>query len=521
MVLRDVEARSRRSSHPSQQSHHRGIAGGGNLRSDPRQGPRRPPADARRHDARLLRGPQRAPPHTKVKAAVQGLRQSSSFTRPESLAVVGGDFNFPQHDDAPIFITATEHLNMHPREGERRRWADLLSAFTPVAAPAPTRQEARETAEGRVEATASAIDHLYISTPPLLQTQFLYTTSVLSATKARAELNDHAPLMLTITPKPAHPREARPVPKWVAAHPIFARLAYQRLRDATSDDIHPNDGLRRAKQALHNMARETIGRCTNRRPEDPQQALGLLMQLPRALARNDTKLGKRVLQALPNFKDAVSFDHAAEPRTLDAAALHTQAMTIVARAAKPDDDATAQHKRPARTNVRHEHRRRWESLWLPSAHRVTLAGVAEDTDTDADDEDRQVFDDATTDDDDERRDADRRDNRGGLTIPGQAKRSDQSSPTPPTTKASNAGEPPPRRPATNRTTPTNISTTPRDPHPGIRPTPQPQAQPCTTSTVATHNDDIARTTPTPYTPPPTAPLHNTTTGARRQQGALA
>lgn len=159
-----------------------------------------------------------------------------------------------------------------------------------MAALTPTRQEARTTAAGRVEATASAIDHVHISTPPLLQTQYSYTTAVLRVTAKRTALSDHAPFALTIAPKLAHPRGARPIPRWVSSHPSFPTVAHRRLRDAANDDLHPNDGLRRAKQALHAVARQTIWRCATRYPTDPHEALGLLMQLARAIARSGCRV---------------------------------------------------------------------------------------------------------------------------------------------------------------------------------------------------------------------------------------
>lgn len=139
------------------------------------------------HNERL-----RAADRAALTAALAEIQSDPMSFKPASLTTLGGDFNFPFQDDATLYVTSEGRLNMHQHEGERRRWTQVLRSFTPVAAPTTTRQEARTTAAGRVEASASAIDHVYISTPPLLQTQYSYRSMVMKVTAARAALSDHA-----------------------------------------------------------------------------------------------------------------------------------------------------------------------------------------------------------------------------------------------------------------------------------------------------------------------------------------
>lgn len=137
--------------------------------------------------------------------------------------------------------------------------------------------------------------------------------------------------------------------------------------------------------------KKMIRHCSNsnRRPTDPHHALGLLMQLTRAVARAETKLGGEAFAAMPELTGEVEFEPGGGARIADNDGLHLAAAAIAARADRAAHDDPAEQA-PGRLEARwregqsrrQERRKRRDPDCLPTIRRVTLAVVLADSDKD-------------------------------------------------------------------------------------------------------------------------------------------
>lgn len=86
----------------------------------------------------------------------------------------------------------------------------------------------------------------------------------------------------------------------------------RRLASLTSgrswDLLHPNDALRRMKQAMHSAARHTIQATMCRRMTTVPAKVQALFQMARAIARADTGLAKKAAHSLPPLAVCVRMD---------------------------------------------------------------------------------------------------------------------------------------------------------------------------------------------------------------------
>ena len=152
------------------------------------------------------------------------------------MAFVLGDWNFSVPGESASAINHT--INKHPDnthaartaaqdERDAAAWAPLLGGLIEHHQNEPTRLGTR-TNMGRPEdddlhITSSRLDRVYSTFPPWALLQLRSTSQVSTPVSkcVAAFISDHAPVRVTFHTHPQTPKHLRPIPKWIAKHPVF------------------------------------------------------------------------------------------------------------------------------------------------------------------------------------------------------------------------------------------------------------------------------------------------------------
>lgn len=201
--------------------------------------------------------------------------------------------------------------------------------------------------------------------------------SALRASCYTASLSDHNTQHLTMTPRPPARRSARPVPQWVAAHPVVRDNVRQRLEHIPSG-LLPADQWRRTKQAIAVVAQTTLRAGLNARPTCPAQKLTALMQLSRSITRGGARTTRRAVRSLPMLSSTVEVNDDDDDRIIitDAVKLGEAAASIVCATSRLSDSfCDARPPGGGSASTRPQAHAQRAKLCPPFQRRIALAGI--------------------------------------------------------------------------------------------------------------------------------------------------
>lgn len=172
-------------------------------------------------------------------------RRAAADLSGKSVLLLLGDFNFlaPGETMTKLSNIESNTLALVSRESEPdvERWSTPLANITEIYQPEHTRIGDRTESNGTRHYTASRLDRVYISWPPWVLMQLRATANVvLPVPKCAAMgLSDHAPVRISLSCKRMLPRSSRPIPKWLAKHPIFQSVLADLEIKAHLDELAP------------------------------------------------------------------------------------------------------------------------------------------------------------------------------------------------------------------------------------------------------------------------------------------
>ena len=81
---------------------------------------------------------------------------------------------------------------------------------------------------------------------------------------SKRSLSDHASVRISLNAKKLLPKEMRPIPKWIAKHPIYKSVLVDLEKRANLDDFPPYDRWCKHKQIIREASETTARRYLNR-----------------------------------------------------------------------------------------------------------------------------------------------------------------------------------------------------------------------------------------------------------------
>lgn len=114
-------------------------------------------------------------------------------------------------------------------------------------------------------------------------------------TQSYAPASDHIPVRATLTLRPMPPPVMRPIPRWIAAHPLYTARVQQKLRQLQLERLTPSDAMRRTRQVLRTEAAAVRNTCLNRKPRSGNEVSpsGPPLRLPCIATRSNTMAGAK------------------------------------------------------------------------------------------------------------------------------------------------------------------------------------------------------------------------------------
>lgn len=217
----------------------------------------------------------------------------------------------------------------------------------------------------------SCLDFPPVSFPPPLLARFGSGISAAAPPEpllaGEDAFSDHVVVTLRSRVRPPGPPPSRPPPPWVVRH-LLGRIP---------QDLHPNDLLRRTKQAIRVASARARDRCLAAHPRPPTARAQLALQVARAAHSADLAILSRCLRRWPALRalatvttDSVRFtDFTAFYELLASALALAPGSTDFCRDASGAKDSTPSPADTLRST------RSWLRLWLPFAQRTWVATV--------------------------------------------------------------------------------------------------------------------------------------------------
>lgn len=90
----------------------------------------------------------------------------------------------------------------------------------------------------------------------------------------------------------------------------MAKHIAEETKEIPFDTIHPNDAVRRMKQALQNSAQRTLMAVMSKQATTNEAKVQALFQLARALASGDVRAARQATRTFPPLATCVKIQHA-------------------------------------------------------------------------------------------------------------------------------------------------------------------------------------------------------------------
>ena len=226
-----------------------------------------------------------------------------------SVHLVGGDFNFLEKNELPLRIgidsTIPDKDNDKTRdEAARRKWGPYLDRALEHHQGEPTRVGHNPSKNGERYYIVKRLDRIYSSWLPWQAIHLSIRTrtdaKVIIAEKKYG--SDHVPVSTRISLKQQKPVRQRPIPKWLAKHPIYTRTLNELL--ANYDPETQNDpflALQDIKRIMRAASKKAIKLILVNKGNTPQERMQFVLQASRAIAYNISTLARYVKRDYPDL----------------------------------------------------------------------------------------------------------------------------------------------------------------------------------------------------------------------------
>ena len=191
----------------------------------------------------------------------------------------------------------------------------------------------------------------------------------------KAELSDHAPLQVRIATRRSLPPDARPIPRWLARHPVSKSVLGTLQKHANLSQYDPFERLKVHKQLFRDAPVIASKRVLSKKVVTPDEQLQVLMQTSRAVWFDQTRTIPKITTSMPALAEVVQVDsaghvHLAQPERFQN--LITDAMN--GSLTKEQHEANSTGKKSPRTG-RSKMLARWLRLWLPFNKKLVVQCV--------------------------------------------------------------------------------------------------------------------------------------------------
>jgi exonuclease III len=227
-----------------------------------------------------------------------------------SVAITAGDFNFQVNNEKPNRIsldhaTTTPTVNNDNRHrSQQNAWAQFLNSNTELYQPEHTRLGHGENAKEEKYYYSSRIDRIYASWAPWqlihLNTR---TNTTCDLAKARTDCgSDHTPVSSKIAPKPRGDKNLRPIPKWIAKHPVFGTTVQEMMKHFNPDSAaNPYEASQQLKQIFRKASQVAIKKIYAKDTLNNEEQFLIVLQAARCIPQNDFRVARHIKKQLPEI----------------------------------------------------------------------------------------------------------------------------------------------------------------------------------------------------------------------------
>ena len=297
-----------------------------------------------------------------------------------------GDFNFlPRYEVTTKFSPETG-MQQVERKKDRQLWDRILNGTTELQQPEDTRAAWR--AHGDEKGYISArLDRCYTTLPgwALIQTDIQGKT-VCQVLQARERVgSDHVPVTFVVQSKQPRRTRDKPIPLWIARHPMFERILPEYLAAADLERRHIVDRWLLTKRIMRQVSKVVAKASLSAKASTTEQKAQVVLQAARAAWHLTHRRFASLVHTLPELaRFAVEGIHG-EYELIDtegfsefaAGIMRTKVQDDIEREQESINAVTARADRPPpRAMERSLSRfRRWAKLWQACDRRLQLQGV--------------------------------------------------------------------------------------------------------------------------------------------------
>lgn len=299
------------------------------------------------------------------------LADSAQVPKDRSLLLTGGDWDFHSADDSPTLLTSGGRIEvLAPRRRPQglRAMDDLLEIHQ--ANHTCRRQPMKH--DGTCETHLAEIDRFYIGIPSAAVVDIAIRADTRELPHRRGPLSDHVPVCLSLSSQAHGQSAARPRLRWVYRTKEYATMARDAVTKVVAKVLHPNDLLRRTKQALHSAAAAAHRLLLSRPSAGPEVRASAALEVARAISRQRPQSFWAACRAAPSLADFVTKTDDGDAVPHDSDGLYAHIAELVRPLSAPMGPMQAGgHRRASRNDMTVE---RWRKHWTPLTCRRFLAG---------------------------------------------------------------------------------------------------------------------------------------------------
>ena len=201
-----------------------------------------------------------------------------------------GDFNFLERNELPArvgtgTVIAPKSGDNSRHELSRKKWAPLTDIAMEHYQPEHTRMGHNPQKTGDKYLIAARYDRIYSSILPWQSIQMNINSScVYPAAEAKKKVHsDHTPVGTTVRLKQQKHQGERPIPKWLAQHPVYQELLNKAMEAINVDSIDPLEAIRVITDAMRRVSKVALKQILKRTVESIEEKCKLFCKLPERL----------------------------------------------------------------------------------------------------------------------------------------------------------------------------------------------------------------------------------------------
>ena len=297
-----------------------------------------------------------------------------------SVAFTAGDFNFLSEGEKPIRVSTHQPIaiDKEKKDGKSQWWTTLMNKCTELHQPDPTRIGSVSLKnKDEKYLIASRIDRIYSSWAPWqLLNLTTKTFTVCPATAAQKDAgSDHTPIGNHTAIRRSPPKGMRPIPKWLAYHPIYQETLQELLTkyDDTKEK-DPFEALGNIKHLMRKASTIAPKKIFENSCLSNAEKLQIVLQASRAIVQGNTNLVKKIQKNLPDIGNHLEIDTDGTITLSDPDSFHRKTQHIANDYLQSETTLQVDtNKKPKGGRIAQLHR--WMQLWSPFARRAVNVGI--------------------------------------------------------------------------------------------------------------------------------------------------